>query len=127
MNQIEWKTIEEYPKYEVSNTGLVRRIKTGRILKQSRNISYSYWTTQNKTYMYVMLRRDGKNYKQRVHRLVANAFIPNPNQLPTVNHIDNIQTNNNVSNLEWMTLIDNIKLRIGIKYNKEIYNFLKTN
>lgn len=50
-----------------------------------------------------------------VHRLVALAFVPNPNNLPTVNHIDHDRTNNHYSNLEWMTFEDNLSDAHGCK------------
>jgi|DEB0MinimDraft_4_1074332.scaffolds.fasta_scaffold67134_2 hypothetical protein len=82
-----WKTIEEFPKYEVSSQGKVRNIKTGRVLKTSLN---------NKGYKQVNL---GKSLL--VHRLVCLTFLPNKSE--TVNHIDGDKFNNNVSNLEWCT------------------------
>lgn len=59
-------------------------------------------------YLNLLLNKDGKEKYHSVHRLVANAFIPNPNNLPVVNHIDENVTNNCVENLEWMTQKDNI-------------------
>ena len=58
-------------------------------------------------YMLVDMRKDGKRYMKVVHRLVAEAFIPNPNNLPQVNHIDGNKSNNNVDNLEWCTCSEN--------------------
>ena len=54
-------------------------------------------------YMLVDMRKDGKRYLKCVHRLVAEAFIPNPNNLPQVNHIDGNKLNNKIENLEWTT------------------------
>jgi hypothetical protein len=54
-------------------------------------------------YCYVDLRKDGKDYKSRIHRLVAEAFIDNPNKKPIVHHRDMDRQNNNVSNLQWVT------------------------
>lgn len=60
-------------------------------------------------YRFVSLRKNGKNETKMVHRLVAEAFIPNPENLPVVNHIDGNKENNSVSNLEWCTQRDNLK------------------
>lgn len=95
---MEWKTIEDYPKYEVSNNGDVRNIKTGKVLKHTLTKGYHYVEITNK---------DNERKRVRVHRLVANAFIPNPYNLETVNHKDLNKGNNNVENLEWMTYADN--------------------
>lgn len=77
--------------YQVSNLGRIQNSR-GRILK----FDYS-----NKGYACVHLCKDGKSKKFRVHRLVAQAFIPNPDALPEVNHINFDKSDNNVSNLEW--------------------------
>ena len=96
----EWKDIKGYEGlYQISNTGLVKRIpsikcKTERILRQG---------TQKAGYNYVNLSKDNKIHTKRVHRLVAEAFISNPNNLPEVNHKDEDKSNNNVENLEWCT------------------------
>ena len=83
--------------YEVSNLGNVRRLagkrrKETRILKPIK--------TKN-GYLLVYLCKDGKQKPHTVHRLVATVFIPNPDNLPEVNHIDEDKTNNKVSNLEY--------------------------
>ena len=77
--------------YQVSDLGEIRNSK-GRILKPE----YS-----NKGYACVHLRKDDKNKKYRIHRLVAQVFIPNPDNLPEINHKDENKANNHVSNLEW--------------------------
>ena len=59
-------------------------------------------------YLYVNLHKNGKIFFKTVHRLVAQAFIPNPENKPQVNHIDEDKTNNHVSNLEWMTARENV-------------------
>ena len=59
-------------------------------------------------YLYVDLYKDGKRYRKYVHRLVAEAYIPNPLNLPFVNHIDGDSKNNNFKNLEWCTAQQNV-------------------
>ncbi|MPQ36950.1 hypothetical protein GC249_03345 [Lactobacillus plantarum] len=65
----------------------------------------------NKSYQYVCFRMNGKSVYKLVHQLIAQAFIPNPNNLPQVNHKDGDRTNNNVSNLEWCDNSYNQKYR----------------
>lgn len=94
----EWRPIEGYEGlYEVSNTGFVRRVSDLMVLKFS----------DLKGYCRVRLRKDGKRKMYLVHRLVAQAFIPNPLNLPQVNHIDENKKNNNIDNLEWCDQIYN--------------------
>lgn len=98
-----WLPIEGYEDlYEVSNTGKVRslcgRYGKNRILKQS---------SGSKGYLIVTLCGKGPQKTVNVHRLVAKAFIPNPDNLPCVNHIDEDRTNNNVTNLEWCSYYHN--------------------
>jgi hypothetical protein len=92
---MDWKFSEGL--YEVSSTGLVRR-GSGTCLK-TRLDRYGY--------QIVTLWVNGKALTRKVHRLVAIAFIENPLGLPTVNHLNGIKTDNNVSNLEWATVADN--------------------
>ena len=88
-----WKDVVGYEGlYEVSNLGRVRR--DGKILKP---------TKIKNGYLYVGLHKNGIQKTVRVHRLVASAFIPNPQNLPCVNHKDEDKTNNAVDNLEWCT------------------------
>lgn len=96
----EFRDIEGYEgKYQVSNLGNVKSLnyhRTGKekILKP-RNSSCDY--------LFVRLYINGKGKNYFVHRLVANAFIPNPNNLPQVNHKSEIKNQNTVDNLEWCT------------------------
>ena len=84
--------VENGDYYEVSNFGNVRNYKTGRILKPGKNQS---------GYLQIGLYKNRKVKKFLVHRLVAIAFLPNPENLPEVNHKDENKGNNNVENLEW--------------------------
>ena len=92
-----WKSIAEFEgRYEVSTLGQVRN-KNGMILKQGIK------RTNGTCYKVIGLCKDGKCYTKYIHRLVAEAFIPNPNDLPFINHKDEDGTNNLIDNLEWCT------------------------
>lgn len=96
-----WKPIPEYEEYyEVSSLGRVRRIRTGRILKNHID-SYGY--------LVVGLHVHSKQKTCFVHRLVAMTFIPNPENKPQVNHINGIKTDNCSTNLEWATSSENMR------------------
>lgn len=103
---VEWRVIEGYEGlYEISNTGEIRNAK-GNIKKSQSKKGV------NTNYKEVSLWKDGKNKRFLVHRLVAKAFIPNPNNYPIINHKDENGTNNCVENLEWCNH------RYNAKYNK---------
>lgn len=91
---MEWREIKQAKQFEVSSTGLVRK-KDGTLLSPYNNKGY------------LRIKLCGKNYL--VHRLVAEAFIQNPDKLETVNHKNFDKTDNRVENLEWMSNADNIR------------------
>lgn len=106
--------------YSISTDGLVKKdTKNDYILSQS----------SQQDYKFVTLQIEGKQKRMRVHRLVAETFIPNPENKPFVNHIDGNRSNNNVENLEWVTpsentqhavvtgLMNNGRKRAVIQYN----------
>lgn len=106
-----WKNISNFPEYQISDTGEVRstkywgqfrRINSDGILKQR---------TYKSGYKYVNLYRGGHMYSVKIHRLVAQEFLPNPNSYPMVNHKDENKSNNNVDNLEWCDAAYNLNYR----------------
>ena len=106
-----WKPVLGYEGlYEVSNIGSVKSLE--RYVpnnKGSKKLVYEKILNHCEVNGYdrVELSKDGKRKMHRVHRLVAQAFIPNPNNLPQVNHKDENKKNNCVENLEWCTCVEN--------------------
>lgn len=103
-----YRKVVGYDDYYVTNDGRVwtNKRKNGieRFMKQ-RNMD---------GYMHVVLYKDGKYKNCCVHRLVAQAYIPNPDNKPYINHIDGNRANNNVSNLEWCTQKENVLHSINV-------------
>lgn len=96
----EWKDIKGYEGiYKISNLGKVVRIKG------SQEHPMKIWN--NGRYMEIRLSKGGKSTHFTLHRLLAVHFIPNPNNLPFVNHIDENKLNNSINNLEWCTQVYN--------------------
>lgn len=96
-----WKDIEGYEGlYQVSNQGRIKSLKYGKenILKPG---------TDKDGYLYVNLCKDAKTKSYKVHRLVAQAFIPNPDNKPQINHKSEEKWLNTVDNLEWATAKEN--------------------
>ncbi len=98
-----WLPIKGWP-YEVSEDGRVRNL-------QGQEISSWEHTGKGVAYLRVTLRDKDKRWNPRIHRLVAAAFLPNPENLPEVDHTDDNSFNNHYTNLEWVTSAENIKRR----------------
>lgn len=97
----EFRDIKDYEGlYQVSNYGRIKSLRNDRILKCCYN-TYKYLT--------VWLSNEGKSHCYQIHRLVAEAFIPNPENKPTVNHISGNKCDNRTCNLEWNTYSEQLK------------------
>lgn len=96
------KEITDFPGYYVSDKGTVYSNKSGELTPLAPGRT-------GKGYLKVMLCKGPKQYCKKIHRLVAEAFIPNPDNLPQVNHLDENKYNNSVENLEWSSLGDNVR------------------
>ena len=113
-----WKPIKNFEtKYLISNYGNVKSLKTNTILKP--------YTNKTK-YLYVCLSNGKIKKHYRIHRLVANAFIPNPKLKKFINHKDYDTFNNKVENLEWVTMKENIEysrenVLLGIRKRIALY------
>lgn len=118
----EWRVINDFPNYSVSNFGNVMNTKTNRMMKLSIKGGYRN----------ICLINDVGRNTFKVHRLVATSFIENTENKPEVNHKDKNKLNNNVSNLEWNTRLENCQHRsIGLvnksNKNKPILRLSKNN
>lgn len=118
-----WKDIKDYEGlYQVSNLGRVKSLR--RLITNQYNSFYieekilKIWKN-NKGYGLVTLSKNGTHKKFQVHRLVALHFLPNPSNLPEVNHKDENKLNNSVDNLEWCDRLYNVRYGTGIERQKK--------
>ena len=104
------RPIDDYPGYYITEEGDIYSDKYGdlRKLKPSKN---------SRGYLNMILRKNGKSYNERVHRLVAKTYISNPNNNPEVDHIDRDKLNNSADNLRWVSRSENLKNRDVSKIN----------
>ena len=134
-----WKDITDYENlYQVSNLGRVRSLDRtvynngGEELRKGKILTGGK-TGRNSKYQYVVLSKDGKVTNKYIHRLVAEAFIPNPENKPTVDHLNRDTNNNTLVNLRWATYDEQVANRnnkniqnrkaINIEYNGEVISF----
>lgn len=106
---VEWKVIDDYPNYSISNTGKVKSNKTGNILKEGLG-SHGYLT--------IVLYKDGVGKSHTVHRLVAKYFLSEYLDSLEVNHKDEVKTNNTVQNLEMCNRLYNRTYGTAIERHK---------
>lgn len=106
------KQLKKFPSYSADESGNIYRTKdvNGKPIKRlvrPRLDRYGYYK--------INLSEKGKTTTVKVHRIIAETFIPNPKRRSTVNHINGKKTDNKVSNLEWLTRRQNLKLTKGMK------------
>lgn len=126
----QWKPVVGYESfYQVSNLGRVKSFARIWLCGQNNKTEkhnperIMKLTNTNHGYLCIMLTdRNTKIGKQQVHRLVAEAFIPNPENKPHVNHIDHDRKNNKLDNLEWCTIAENNKHSRYYKIQPELYS-----
>lgn len=117
-----WKDIEGYEGlYQVSNLGRVKSLKRetwghNKYYKEERILVQNVRNYCNHSHYGVNLAKDGKYKTHRVHRLVAQAFIPNPQNKPEIDHIDTNPLNNRVDNLRWVTRKENMNNPLTLKH-----------
>lgn len=119
----EWKDIEGYEGYyQVNKQGQVKSLQRTVIRSNGRSITFPEkilkGTVSEKGYVKVSLSKDNSHTKQTLHRIVMNAFVPNPDPsiYNHINHIDENKQNNNLTNLEWSKQADNVLQGQGVYY-----------
>jgi hypothetical protein len=100
MEPVLFKNIEGWPNYYISNTGIIASDMTGKFKEMKPQ-------SDKDGYLRILLYRSHEKKMFRIHRLVAKAFIANPNDYPIIDHIDKNVKNNHVKNLRWCTFAQN--------------------
>lgn len=126
-----WKDIKGYEgSYQVSNLGRIKSLErdvicnnNGATRKVKEKILHP--SMSSKGYMHIKLGIGGIKCTKRVHRLVAEAFIPNPNKYPVINHKDCNRTNNCIDNLEWCTYQYNVQYTFKMGYKDSLETRMK--
>lgn len=117
----EWKDIKGFEGYyQISNLGRVKSVERYSAQKHLIKEKLLNIHHNNSGYCDISLYIDGVRYHRKVHRLVAEAFIPNPNNLPEVDHIDTNKDNNCVDNLRWVTHSENHLNPLTVQKKREI-------
>jgi len=109
-----WRPIDGFENYMISNFGRVKSLtryeffknhtKVSRRIRKSKILRFSF---DSDGYIHYGLSKNGKGNTRKLHRLIAIAFIPNPENKPCINHINGIKTDNRIENLEWCTVMEN--------------------
>lgn len=116
-----WKDIKGYEGlYQVSNLGRVKSLDIVDRLGRKHKSNIKYQNDNGNGYLIVNLKHNGKQKNHLVHRLVAEAFIENPENKKEVNHIDGDKLNNRVDNLEWVSRSENLKHAFKLGLNKNL-------
>lgn len=107
----EWKIINDYPDYAISNDGKVKSLRYNKILRGSTNAHY----------LYVNLVKNKKPKTTAIHTIVMEYFGPEkPEQNMVIDHVDGNKHNNHIDNLEWVTISENTRRSYGIGNEKRI-------
>lgn len=120
-----WKDIPNYKGlYQVSNLGCIKSLE--RIVKRPQHGAYSVSdrirsSSVRNGYLQIILSANGKKTSYSIHRLVAELFIPNPDNKPCVNHKNGIRNDNSVENLEWCSYSENMKHCYNVLGRKKVF------
>lgn len=123
-----WKKVEGFENYEISNLGRLKGLevitKFGCGFKKYPERICNFWHDK-KGYEYYTFFVNGKNRHKLIHRLVAKAFILNPDNKPQVNHINGIKSDNRLENIEWCTAKENLEHAVlnGLNIKHGIHNY----
>lgn len=120
-----WKDIFGYEGiYQISNLGRVKRLPVKDARGHLRKEKFLTPCLNSCGYLHVGLTKQNVHKKKTIHRLLMEAFVPNPNNLPEINHINENKTDNSLSNLEWCTHYQN--MNSGTAEQRALLNSLRT-